>query len=202
MTLNAYFQWLKRDWAKVGFILSVFLFVFLFAFVREADFVIFLLLLQTPLYMLHETEEYIFPGGFAKFFNTKIFGLDTEDKPVDENFIFYVNVLLIWIALPAFGLLATKNYAFGLWIPYFSLFAGIAHIALGIKARVLYNPGLIVSLLINIPVGLWVVLYLMRQGVLKNFFNIHFVIGLAVNLILPIMGGILYRSYLKNEAKE
>ncbi len=197
MTLNAYFQWLKRDWAKVGFILSIFLFVFLFAFVREADFVIFLLLLQTPLYMLHETEEYIFPGGFAKFFNTRIFGLETEDKPMDENFIFYVNVILIWIALPLAGLLATINYNFGLWIPYFSFFAGVAHIALGIKARQLYNPGLIVSLLINIPVGLWVVFYLIEQGVLENFVNIHFWIGLAVNGILPIMGVILLRNYLK-----
>ena len=60
MTLSAYFRWLKQDWAKVGFILSLFLFVFMFVFVKDTDFVLFLLLLQTPLYMLHETEEYIF----------------------------------------------------------------------------------------------------------------------------------------------
>jgi len=199
MTLKEYYRWLKKEWAKVGVIVSIFLFVFLFAFVRKMDFVVFVLLLQTPLYMLHQTEEYIFPGGFGKYFNTQIFNLETEDKPVDENFIFYVNVILIWIVLPAFGLMSTINYQYGLWIPYFSFFAGIAHIALAIKAKKLYNPGMIVSLLINIPVGLWSVLHLLSMGVLKHFFlNPHILIGLGLNAVLPVMGTILLKNYTKN----
>jgi hypothetical protein len=199
MALSDYFIWLKKEWAKVGLILSIYLLVMLLVFVRKYDFILFILLLQTPLYMLHQTEEYIFPGGFGKFFNTKIFNLISEDKPLDENFIFYVNVILIWIALPLFGLLSTLNYSIGLWLPYFSFFAGVAHIALGIKARKLYNPGLLVSLFINIPIGLWSILYLLEQGLIENFFlNIHFLIGLAINLILPVMGAILFRKYQKN----
>ena len=198
MTISEYYHWLKKDWAKVGVILSVFLFVFLFVFVRKTDFVVFILLLQTPLYMLHQTEEYIFPGGFGKYFNTKIFNLETEDKPVDENFIFFVNVILIWIVLPVFGLLSTIDYQYGLWIPYFSFFAGIAHIALAIKAKKIYSPGLIVSLFINIPVGLWSILFLINQGILEHFFlNPYIVIGLGLNAILPIMGAILLRNYQK-----
>ena len=201
MTITAYFHWLKRDWAKTGFILSIFLFVFLFAFVKNHDFVLFLLLLQTPLYMLHEAEEYIFPGGFARFFNIDILKLQTEDQPVDENFIFYVNVTLIWIVLPVFGLLAAIDYQYGLWIPYFSFFAGVAHIALGIKARKRYNPGLIISLLLNIPVGAWSVLYLVDHGILPNIFlNPHLAIGLGVNLILPVMGVVLYKKHLRTIA--
>ena len=176
-----------------SFDLSLYLF---FTFVREVDFVIFILLLQTPLYMLHETEEYVFPGGFAKFFNTKIFKLETEDQPLDENFIFLVNVILVWILLPTCGLLAINDYDFGLWIPYFSIFAGVNHIALGIKAGQFYNPGLFISLTINIPVGLWSVFYLLGQGILENFLNVHFMIGLAVNGIVPIMGVVLLRNFL------
>ena len=198
MTISEYYQWLKKDWAKVGLILSIFLLVFLFVFVRKYDFVVFILVLQTPLYMLHEVEEYIFPGGFGKYFNTEIFKLETEDKPMDENFIFYVNIILIWFALPLFGLLSTINYQFGLWIPYFSFFAGVAHIALGIKAKKLYSPGLIVSLLVNIPVGLWSVFYLIDKGILSNFFlNWHILIGFGLNALLPIMGTILFRNYQK-----
>lgn len=201
MVPSEYFRWLKKEWAKVGVILSIFLFVFLFVFVRKDDFVVFVLLLQTPLYMVHQTEEYIFPGGFGRFFNTRIFNLETEDKPVDENFIFYVNVILIWIILPTFGLLSVVNYSFGIWIPYFSLFAGVAHVALALKARKRYNPGLLVSLFINIPVGLWSVLYLLGQGIIESFFlNVHFLIGLAVNAILPMMGTVLLRNYQKNES--
>lgn len=200
MNIAEYYSWLKKDWAKAGFILSLFLLVFLFVFVRPVDYVVFVLLLQTPLYMFHQTEEYIFPGGFGKYFNTDIFGLETEDEPVDENFIFFVNVILIWIVLPLCGLLSTIDVRFGLWIPYFSFFAGVAHILLAIKARKVYSPGLVVSLLINIPVGLWSVLILIQRGILENFFlNPYFFIGLGVNAFLPVMGVILLRNYQRRE---
>ena len=199
MKLSEYYTWLKRDWAKTGFIVSVFLFVFLLIFVKNDDFVLFLILLQTPLYMLHETEEYVFPGGFGEFFNVNIFKLNTGDKPLDQNFIFFVNVLLIWLVLPGFGLLAAIDYRYGLWIPYFSFFAGVAHIALTVKAQKLYNPGLIVSLLLNIPVGIWSIMYLTNHQIIQNaILNPHLAIGLGVNLVLPVMGVILYRRYIKN----
>ncbi len=201
MTLNAYFAWFKRDWAKAGFLISIFLFIFLFALIKNTDFALFLLLLQTPLYMIHETEEYIFPGGFGKFFNMDIMNFETEDKPLDENFIFYLNVILIWIILPVFGLLSIRNYQYGLWLPYFSFFAGVSHIGLGIKARKRYNPGLVVSLLLNIPVGTWAVLYLVEQGLLPNIFlNPHFFIGLGVNLALPVIGLVVYKKHLRTIA--
>lgn len=198
MSIFEYYSWLKRDWAKTGFILSIFLFVFLVVFVRKEDFILFLILLQTPLYMIHETEEYIFPGGFGKFFNMDILKLDTVDQPVDENFIFYVNVLLIWLVLPVFGLLSINDYQYGLWILYFSFFAGIAHIVLGIKAKKLYNPGLVISLLLNIPVGLWSIIYVTNNQIIQNpFLNPHMAIGLGVNAVLPILGVILLRNYRK-----
>ena len=95
MTPSEYYRWLKQEWPKTGLILSIFLFVFLFVFVRPVNFVVFVLLLQTPLYMLHQTEEYIFPGGFGAYFNRQIFKLESEEGPMDENFIFFVNVILI-----------------------------------------------------------------------------------------------------------
>jgi hypothetical protein len=198
MTIVEYFTWLKRDWAKVGFILSIFLFVFLFVFVRNYDPVVFVILLQTPLYMLHQTEEYVFPGGFGAYFNTRIFKLESEDEPLNQNFIFSINVILIWIVLPLFGLLATINYQFGLWIPYFSFFAGVAHILLAIRAGKLYNPGMLISLFVNIPVGLWSIFFLINYGVLNSFFlNFHIAIGFGFNALLPIMGAILHRNYQK-----
>ena len=198
MTFTAYFQWFKRDWAKAGLLIAFFLFVFLFILVKEADFVLFLLLLQTPLYMLHEAEEYIFPGGFGRFFNMEIMKFETEDKPLDENFIFWVNIILIWLILPVFGLLASQNYQYGLWLPYFSFFAGVSHIGLGIKARKRYNPGLLVSLILNIPIGAWSVLYLVEQGLLPNIIlNIHFLIGLGLNLILPVLGLLVYKKHVR-----
>jgi len=200
MSIAEYYKWFKKDWAKVGLIVSVFLFVYLFVFVRKLDVVVFVLLLQTPFYMLHQAEEYVFPGGFGQFFNRYIFKLNTNDGPVNENFIFAINMLYIWVLLPTFGMLATIDYRFGLWLPYFSFFAGLAHIALAIRAQKLYNPGLIVSLAVNIPAGLWSVYFLKQIGILENFIlNPHLIIGLGVNLLLPVIGVILYRNYIRNE---
>jgi hypothetical protein len=129
----------------------------------------------------------------------EIFKLDTADQPLGENFIFFVNVTLIWIILPIFGLLSIQDYKFGLWIPYFSFFAGVAHIALGLKARKLYNPGLVVSLVLNIPVGLWSIFYLANNAIIPNAIqNPHLLIGLGVNLVLPVMGLILYKQHIKH----
>ncbi len=198
MSVSEYYRWLKQEWAKVGFVISIFLLVFLFVLVRRHDFVVFILLLQTPLYMFHQTEEYVFPGGFGEYFNTKIFRLETEEGPLNRNFIFFVNVVLIWILLPVCGLLSTLDYRFGLWIPYFTFFAGVAHILLSIRAKKLYNPGLIVSLFINIPVGLWSVLFLVSNGVLKSlFFNPYILIGFGLNALLPVMGVVLLKNYQK-----
>ena len=196
MNISEYYKWLKRDWGKVGFILSFFLFTFLFIFVLKVDIILFVILLQIPLYMLHQTEEYVFPGNFGKFFNTKIFKLKTEDEPLNQNFIFFLNILLIWIILPVFALLSIKNYQYGLWIPYFVFFGGVNHILLAIKAKKLYNPGLIVSLFVNIPIGLWSILFLIDQGVINDFFlNPYLVIGLGINALLPILGIIVLKNY-------
>jgi hypothetical protein len=198
MRIHEYYQWLKRDWAKVGLVLSTFLFIFLFVFVRETDFVVFILLVQTPLYLLHEAEEYVFPGGFGEYFNGRILNQNPNDGPLSETFIFFVNILLIWIALPLFGTLSLVDYRLGLWIPYFSLFAGISHILLAIKARRIYSPGLVVSLLLNIPFSVWSIIYLASRGVIGNaLFNYHLPIGIGINAVLPVMGAILLRKYLR-----
>ncbi len=203
MNIAGYYKWLKKNWARTGFILSIFLLVFLIVFVRHDDIVVFIILLQTPLYMLHQTEEYVFPGGFGEYFNTEIFKLDTKDGALDQNFIFFVNILLIWIALPVCGLLSTIDYQYGLWIPYFSFFAGIAHILLAIRAKKIYNPGLIVSLLINIPIGLWSIIFLLDNNVLENFFlNPHIAIGFGVNALLPILGVIVLKRYQRNKGEQ
>ena len=97
--------------------------------------------------------------------------------------------------MPAFAILSTINYAYALWIPYFSLFAGVAHVALSIKARTVYNPGLVVSLLLNIPIGLWSIIYFKNIGLLDDpFLNLYTVIGLAINMSLPVLGVIMYRD--------
>ncbi len=118
------------------------------------------------------------------------------------NFILFLNILLVWIVLPVFALLSIIDYQYGLWIPYFVFFGGIAHILLAIKAKKLYNPGLIVSLFVNIPIGLWSILFLIDKGVLNNFFlNPYIAIGLGINALLPALGMVLLKNYKRKQDK-
>jgi len=71
---------------------------------------------------------------------------------------------------------------------------------LAIRAKKFYNPGLFVSVFINIPIGAWSVFYLVNRGILENFFlNTHIVIGIGLNALLPIMGIILLKKYKRNK---
>jgi len=55
---------------------------------------------------------------------------------------------------------------------------------------------MIISLLLNIPVGLWSIIYLANNQILNNFLlNPHMAIGLGVNALLPVFGVILLRKF-------
>ena len=201
MKVSEYNHWLKLEWSKVCPILAVYFFLFVFLFVKRYDFVVFLIMLQVPVYLLHQTEEYIFPGGFQRFFNRDVFRLPEDDQPLNINYIYHINVWATWIILPLFSFLSMIDYQWGLWIPYFSIFAGLGHVILGIKAKKIYNPGLIVSLLLNIPIGIWVVWKLSGMGIIDApFFNLHLLVGFLLNAALPIFGLTIYKRYKKENA--
>jgi hypothetical protein len=202
MTLSHYYAWLKRNWAETGLIMAIFITAFLFIVVRRIDFVLFVILLQTPLYLVHETEEYVFPGGFAQFFNRYIYKTGLDTGPFDDNAVFYINMGYIWIPVPLFGMLSCIHYSFGAWIPYFVFYQGFGHIALAIVGRKLYNPGLAASLVLNIPVGFWSMLVLVHHGVVPTLFlNTSSAIGLGVNLTLPVVAVLLLRNYRKKRQR-
>ena len=198
MTINEFNHWLKKEWAKVCPILAVYFPLFIFLFVKPHDFVLFLIFIQVPIYYLHQTEEYIFPGGFQRFFNLDIFKLGNPEQPLNENRIFVINIMVTWVLLPLFSFLSMIDYSWGFWIPYFSIFAGLGHVILGIKAKKLYNPGLIVSLLLNIPLGIWAVWKLATMGIITSpYFNLSLLIGFLLNALLPIYGAIIGKRYRK-----
>ena len=65
-------KWFKENWPKATIFLAVYITLLLVLFVREENYALYLIWLQTPIYFLHQFEEYVFPGGFLKFFNRKM----------------------------------------------------------------------------------------------------------------------------------
>ena len=69
MSLRGYYHWFRREWMRAGLVVSIFLLLYLTVLVAPTNLVLYAMLLCAPLYMLHETEEYLFPGGFVEFTN-------------------------------------------------------------------------------------------------------------------------------------
>jgi hypothetical protein len=112
MSLLGYYHWFHREWMRAGLVVSIFLLVYLTVLVAPTNLVLYAMLLCAPLYMLHETEEYLFPGGFVEFANRDLYKQDPETGMLDESLVYWINMGYIWLPLPLCGLLATYDLRF------------------------------------------------------------------------------------------
>ena len=181
-------KWIKDNWPKATIFLAVYIIVILILFVRNQNYPIYLIWLQTPIYFLHQFEEYIFPGGFLEFFNIKVLKSPDGRFPLDTNASFNINVPIVFIAFPASAILATVfDISFGVWTAVFSIVNALSHIVLFVPFR--YNPGFVVSLLVNIPCGIYVLYYFGVNHIVSMLdFIIGIIIGIFVQLAIMFYG--------------
>ncbi len=151
-------SWLEEYWPIPTPFLALYLTIVLTLFVLNKDFGLFLIWIQTPVYFLHQFEEYVYPGGFLEYFNTKALGSSRKDWPLTKTYSFWINFPLIFIGFPVSAILAGQiDISIGIWTAYFSILNGLSH--LGMFFRDGYNPGLVASVFLNIPVGIYTVYY-------------------------------------------
>ncbi|MGR3291037.1 MAG: HXXEE domain-containing protein [Paracoccaceae bacterium] len=181
-------KWLEKNWPNTTVFLAIYVTVLLVLFLFESNFALFLIWIQTPVYFLHQFEEYVFPGGFKKFFNTSVLGSDDPDFPMTDAFSMWINVPLIFIAFPVSAILAGQmDISISIWTAYFSIVNALSH--LGMFAIHRYNPGFVVSLLVNIPVGLYTVGYFISHDIISlNSHIIGFTIAVSIQAALLVYG--------------
>jgi hypothetical protein len=62
---------------------------------------------------------------------------------------------------PVIGILATEiDLKYAMWLSYFSVVNATGHVVMAIIFKG-YNPGVVISLLLNIPVGIYAIAYLL-----------------------------------------
>jgi hypothetical protein len=193
--------WLADHWPKATIFLAIYTFILLSLYVYEANFLLFLLWLQTPVYWLHQFEEYVYPGGFARFFNRNPLGSHRDDWPVTKEFSLWINIPIIFIAFPLSAVLAgVYGLGLGIWTAYFSILNALSHVVM--FPRFGYNPGFLVSLLLNIPIGIFTIYtFVNTRAVTPAAHIIGFVIALLVQGGLMVWGlGVLRRRVKKAQA--
>jgi hypothetical protein len=204
--MNNYVEWIKNNWQKAAVLVLIYSMASLIPLYSRIDLVEFMVLLAFPLYLIHEIEEYILPGGFPKFFNENLLKVNHEDKvvPIDREVIFWINFIYIWLIIPLFSGLGIYNLKFAAWIPYFLIFQGLSHLGMGIIGKRILNPGIRSSFILHIPYAIIMINLLINNEVLVNpYINVYMVIGFIFNGSLAVFAKFLvmprYHKLMKGE---
>jgi hypothetical protein len=193
---QTFFPWFMDNWPKTGLVLSVFLTVYLVVIVLPSSMIHFGILMCTPLYFLHEIEEYIYPGGFAQFMNRNIYRSDPENGPVTFKAVFWINAVAVWIALPVFSLWSLYDITQAFAIPYFFIFQAVLHLILGIVGKRIINPGMITAWLLHVPWAIWMIYLFHKAGMIDNpVWNNAALVALFIVFALGFAGFVLVTKY-------
>lgn len=146
-------NWLvaKWQWPYAALFTSSFLvvlapFVFYFAGVALG-----LIYLQLPIYMLHQYEEHA-GDRFRLWVNNMIGGGREVLTPIAT---FWINSLLVWgLDLIALYLACFVDLSLGMMAMYLPMLNAFGHIVPSIVKKQ-YNPGLITSICLFLPVGIF-----------------------------------------------
>lgn len=186
-------NWLYGNWAKLSLFLAVITTVLIYIFINHLNLLLFLIWMQLPIYLLHQFEEHNW-NGFKNYVNRNVFKVKEGDFPLNNKIIFWVNIPVVWILIPIFSGLSSANILFGLWIPYFAVFNSLSHVIVSVRNQE-YNPGLLVSLILGIPAGIYgliIFYYYINVPALISVISIFFAVVLHI-----IVFGIIKRNYKK-----
>lgn len=189
-------RFIRRQWYNLGLPLAVI--GVLWAVLGSLSTVQVILLLNFVVLLLHQFEEYGWPGGEPWIINEVMMpkGGPASRYPLNQNNAFFINVILAYpfylvpVFFPNAVWLGLAPVLFG-----FGQF-GMHGIATNRKLKVLYNPGLAAVVLGHIPLGIWYLIEVYSTKAISGWdwlFGVAYMgafIGLGMNVIgYGVLGG-------------
>ena len=142
--------------------------------------------LALPILLSHQSEEWVWPGGFLPFCNTRLLGSDRPNWPLTERDGFHVNVTIGWLTAIAGRALWRRTPVAAATVLCMEAGNVLMHAAMAIRER-RYNPGVVTATILMAPHaaagGGWLVRsgrVSRRQGLLAA------AAGIAVGAGLPL----------------
>lgn len=103
-----------------------------------------------PILLTHQSEEWVWPGGFLPFCNRRLLGSDRDTWPLSERDGFHVNVTVGWSSALAAALLWRRTAAPAAAVLWLEAGNAVMHGAMALRER-RYNPGLASAVLLMAP---------------------------------------------------
>ena len=177
-------KWLYRHWQQIGLVISALLMLTLAITYANIDGFRVLLIVSLITLLLHQFEEYQFPGGFPRMVNRVMFGSkNTENYPLNPRTAFIINVVIGWGSYT----LAIIFGASAVWLATATIMVSIgnvlAHTLLfKIKGRTWYNPGMLTALVLFLPISIYYFVYISTHDMLRlGSLATGVLLGIALN---------------------
>ncbi|HWV53476.1 HXXEE domain-containing protein [Pseudorhodoplanes sp.] len=150
------------------------------------------------IYMIHQIEEHLWPGGFRQFANARLFKSGNDDWPVTEGGVALVNVGYVWLPILFAALFPGPLRWLGLaWIGG-TLVNALTHIIGALRLRS-YNPGLVTSIVLFLPFTIWALSREVSAGLLTGWQVVGLLIA-GVLLHIPV-AALFVLPYRRGEAR-
>ena len=191
-------HYLRNHWLGLGIAIAFAVITFLLLGARSiSSFQLFLWVSFISL-LLHQFEEYRFPGYFPEMVNAVMFGSKRPDRyPLNTNTALVVNVYLGWSLYLLAALFAER----AVWLATASIVVStgnvIAHTFIfNFKGRTFYNPGMATAVFLFFPISAYYFYFVERSGLSRT---VDYVIGITLGLIINYVGVIKAIDWLKDE---
>lgn len=137
--------------------------------------------------LAHQTEEWVWPGGFLPWFNREVTGSGEDEFPLTRSLAVVINCWMGW-GLSILAAVGPEDAA-GPSALLFTTHVGNAglHTAMAVKER-RWNPGAITGLALLLPVGMSGLRRLWRDpSVPRGTVAAGVIGGMALSAILPFV---------------
>ena len=171
---------LNKYWPRLGGIICLGILVHLLTSELVLSDIQFLLWLHLALLLLHQFEEYQYPGGFKDYFNANIYKKNKIIRfPINDTAIFMVNVVIAWTAY-TYSALHPDYLWLALGLLCITFFNGFLHSFLFFRKKK-YNPGFYTGLFLFIPFSSYAIYTLSEVLTKEDWISciVIFIIGSA-----------------------
>lgn len=163
-------NFLRRHWYNVGGVAAIVAMLFMALSWHRLDVLQILLLANFIALLIHQFEEYGWPGGEPAIMNLVIRCSATPDRyPLNQNSAMVINVIA------AYGFyLVPVFFPHAIWLGIAPTLFGFGQLIIhGIvtnkKMRSLYNPGLAAVVLLHIPIGAYYIYVIQSQHLVSTW---------------------------------